>query len=231
MRQYDFLKDYFENDIDDIIYRKLNKDRQVNYHFRSDNVGQCSKLFDAFMSSKYKVSKKNWQKFYFEKQDKKPLAEASKFIADKHKIDIVDAKKYVLFRVVGQTWNGMVREMNIVKELEQEFNNILFLKSDYEKDEQYFTDWEAFDNRSKLLFGIQIKPISYQKMNTPYQLKAKENHNRQKLEYMQKYDTQHIMVYYDGDKIHDKERLLDEIDTMLFMQLLTKKKKDANTKT
>jgi hypothetical protein len=217
------LNEFFENPIDEKLYRKLNKDKSVNYHFRSDNVGQCAKLFEWFMKDK-KFTKKNWQKFYFDKRPKEPLIKASQVIAEKYGVDINVAKEYVLFRIVGQTWNGMVREMRIVKELEQDFNNILFKKCDYEKDEQYFTDYEAFDNRNKLLFGIQIKPISYEKMSTPYQKKAKEQHQKQKDAYMDKYNTQHFMVYYDGDKIHEKERLLDEIDTMLFMQLLYTKR-------
>jgi len=210
-----FHNDYFDNEIPDNIYRKLNKDRGVNYHFRSDNVGKCSLLYDDFRRSGLKFTKKNWEKYYFKRQSKEPLIEASDYIKQKYKIDLVTAKKYVHFRVIGQTWNGMINEENIIKELEKEYLNIYFLKTEYEKDEQYFTDWEAW-HRKTLLFGIQIKPISYSKMFTPYQLKAKENHKKQSDKYSKKYGVPHIIIYYENKKIHNKQSVLDRIDTIMF---------------
>lgn len=219
--RYNFLDDYFQNEVPNDIYRKINKDRQVNKYFRSDNVGKCAEIFDDFFKQGPRINRKNWEKYYFQKRDKTPLIEASEFIADKYEIDLQIAKKYVHYRVIGQTWNGMITEINIVNEMEKYFRTITFLKADYEKDEQYFTDWEAYNmQRGKtLLFGIQIKPISYQKMNSPYQLKAKENHNRQAEEYTKKFKVPHFVVYYEDRKIHNPQDLFNKIDTVLLFQI------------
>ena len=207
--------EFYLNPIPQTLYRKLNKDRSVNYHFKSDNVGKCAELFDKFMEVGV-LTKKNWELFYFGCQSKEPLQKAAEFISDKYNIDIVLAKKYVRFRVLGQTWNGMMTELRIIDELQDELN-LDFRKTPYEIDEQYFTDWEAY--QGKLLFGIQIKPISYKMMSTPYQLKAKENHNKQRDEYKARFKVPHIIIYYKDGKIYDKERVLDQINTILFYNI------------
>ena len=212
--------DYFPNVIPKDIYSKLNKDQGVNYHFRSDNIGKCAKIFDEFRKSSEKQSKAGWQRYYFKHQPKEPLQIASEYISKKYDINIDAAKKYVHYRVIGQTWNGMVTEFNIIRELEQVYHNIMFMKTDYEIDEEYFTDWEAYYMNSLvkgkvLLFGIQIKPISYQKMNHPYQLKAKQNHNIQAEAYKERFKVPHVMVYYDNGKIYEAEDLFNRINTIL----------------
>ena len=213
--------DYFINVIPNDLYRKLNKDRAVNYHFRSDNVGKCAELFDSFrQDAKYAFTKKSWERYYFKNRPKQPLEIASKYIADKYDLDIIAAKKYVHYRVIGQTWNGMLIEENVIRELEQTFLNIMFVKTPYQIDEQYFTDWEAYYMNSLvkgkvLLFGIQIKPLSYEKMNSPYQMKAKENHQKQADAYKEKFKVPHIIIYYDNKQIHNKEELFLKINTIL----------------
>lgn len=221
MSSNNFLNQYYTKDIPDDIYRKINKDRQVNRHFRSDNVGRCAEMFDEFFKTTPRINQRHWEKFYFSQRGKEPLIKASEFIAEKYNIDIQIAKQYVYYRVIGQTWNGMITEINIINEMEKYFRTITFMKADYEKDEQYFTDWEAFNmQRGKdLLFGIQIKPISYQKMNTPYQLKAKENHEKQAKEYTQKFGVPHFVVYYENRKVYNPQDLYDRIDTMLLMKI------------
>lgn len=221
MNSNNFLNQYYTKDIPDDIYRKINKDRQVNRHFRSDNVGRCAEIFDEFFKTTPRINQRHWEKFYFSQRGKEPLIKASEFIAEKYNIDIQIAKQYVYYRVIGQTWNGMITEINIINEMEKYFRTITFMKADYEKDEQYFTDWEAFNmQRGKdLLFGIQIKPISYQKMNTPYQLKAKENHEKQAKEYTQKFGVPHFVVYYENRKVYNPQDLYDRIDTMLLMKI------------
>jgi hypothetical protein len=209
--------DYFLNVVPKDVYAKLNKDKSVNYHFRSDNVGKCAKIYDDFRKeSNLRFNKKNWERYYFTQQPKEPLQRAAEHIAEKYDLDIIIAKKYVHYRVIGQTWNGMMIENNVIRELEEVFLNIWFEKAPYEIDEQYFTDWEAWNVKLKRrLFGIQIKPLSYDKMNTTYQLKAKENHQRQADAYTEKFQVPHIVVFYDNHKIHEKEELINKINTIL----------------
>lgn len=211
-----FLDDFFDNNIPDKIYRKLNKDKGVNYHFRSDNVGQCAKMFDDFRRNhSFRYTKKEWEKYYFSMQPKEPLIIAADYIKQKYKIDLIIAKKYVHFRIIGQTWNGMINEERVVRELEKRFSNLYFKKTPYELDQDYFTDWEGY-NRNTLIIGIQVKPLSYSKMNTPYQIKAKENHQKQADRYKAEFKVPHIIIYYDNNELHEPELTCDKIDTLLY---------------
>ena len=69
------------------------------------------------------------------------------------------------------------------------------------------------------LIGIQIKPISYKNMNSPYQMKAKENHKAQADAYRDKYKVPHIVIYYDGDNFYDKDYVFNQINTMLALKI------------
>ena len=211
------MNNFFDLDIPKSIYKVLNKDKSLAYHFRSSNVGKCVKIYDDFIKQGGGL-KDDWKKYYFSVRPQEPLIIALKFITNKYSYDYDVAKKYVLFRVIGQTWNGMEREKMIIKELSDEFPNIIFKKADYEKDEQFFTDWEAFEENA-LIFGIQIKPLSYFKMCTPYQLKAKENHKKQAELYKKKYQVPHIIVYYDGGKLHEPQKTFDKINTIILFQI------------
>jgi hypothetical protein len=208
---------FFKLNIPDKIYKELNRDRSLNYHFRAKNVGECSKIYDEFRLSGG-GNKKQWKDFYFTKQPKEPLLIASNYIVDKYHISLKIAKEYVAYRVIGQTWNGMKNEELIISELQEEFKNITFKKSDYYKDQNLFVDWEAYENKT-LLFGIQIKPLSYLKMSSPYQLKAKDNHNKQANEYKRIFKVPHIIIYYDWNKIHNPVKVFNKINTILLFQI------------
>ena len=158
--KYNFLDDYYTKDIPDDIYRKINKDQQVNRHFRSDNVGRCAEMFDDFFKTTPRINKRHWEKYYFNQRGKEPLVKASEFIAEKHNVDLQIAKQYVYYRVIGQTWNGMITEINVINEMEKYFRTITFMKADYEKDclhptnyyydsfRYYYVYWESgYGNR------------------------------------------------------------------------------------
>lgn len=209
---------YFKHNIPKNLYSKLNKDAKLNRMFWSSNVGKCSELFDKFMfDSNYSFNEKEWVRYYFENIDKEILNKISLYIVETHNSTLVDAKKYVFHRILGQTWNGMLKEIELIKQLKLEFTKIDFKKTTYDIDENYFTDWEAYSEN--LLFGIQIKPISYKKMNSPYQLKAKENHQKQCELYKKRFNVPHIVIYYEEDNFYDKQYVLNQINTILAMKI------------
>ena len=187
----------YQSNIPKYIYSKLNKDSKLSRKFRSSNVGKCTQIFDNYYhGANGEITKSGWSEFYLKTIHVSVLNEIVDYIVEEHSCSEAYAKDYVYFRVVGQTWNGMAKEQHLIGILSREFLNADFIKTNYELDEQYFTDWEAY-SLGNLLFGIQVKPISYKKMNTTYQLQAKENHKAQAEAYKEKYKVPHIVIYYD----------------------------------
>lgn len=211
--------DLYKLNIPKYIYSKLNKDAKLLVMFRSNFVGKCTQIFDNYYHSvSGKITKDGWSEYYLKTIDKIVLEKIAKYIIDTYGYSEVHAKNYVYFRIVGQTWNGMAKEGHLIKILSKEFLNADFVKTNYELDEQYFTDWEAY-SFGQLLFGIQIKPLSYKIMNSPYQMKAKENHQFQADAYKEKYKVPHIVIYYDGDDFYDKDYVFNQINTMFAMKI------------
>lgn len=100
---------------------------------------------------------------------KPPLSEAEGF-------------ECVRFRTIRETWNGIIiRERRTVETLRRIFPEIVFKKSEGEKDYQYGIDYELFLN-GDLLGAIQIKPQSYL-ISTPYTLKAQAANQRKFADY------------------------------------------------
>lgn len=209
---FDFESEFFKNGVPIDTYRLLNKDKELNHYFRSENVGKCVKLFDDYLSLGGKITKDGWVSHYFTVRSSDPLIEVSEFICKKYDLNLKTAKHYVYYRVIGQTWNGMINEWNVIGELSKHLESVSFKKTDYLKDEKYFTDWEGYSNdRDELLFGVQVKPLTYYTMNSEYQLRSKENHRKQREKYCDLYKVPHFMVYYDGGILQNKYNLIEEI--------------------
>ena len=211
--------DYFNYKFSNALYSKVKNDRKLSRMFWSSNVGKCSELFDNFFRDKdYDFTKEDWVRYYFDNADKNVLNAIADFIVDNYNYSLLEAKQHVFHRVLGQTWNGMVKEMEVIKEINLELPNISFVKTTHDIDENYFTDWEAYSNNN-LLFGIQIKPISYKKMSNPFQLKSKEHHDKQRILYKERFNVPHIIIYYEDNSLYDKDYVLNQINTILSMKI------------
>jgi hypothetical protein len=209
---------FFENRTPNLLYREYNKDRPLNSFFSSKRIGKCVKIYDDyFQAVNGDIDKQGWEKYCLSKIRRENLINAVDFMAAKYHIDKLDAAEYVHFRIVGQTWNGMQYELRCIKKLNEFFPNIQFKKTPYDIDEQYCTDWEAYSD--KLLFGIQIKPESYVYMNSPYQIRAKENHQAQIEKYKEKFNVPHFFVYYTDGKMIQDITLFNKINTYLAMNI------------
>lgn len=206
--------------IDRNIYSKMNKDRSINKYFSSKSVGKCIKLIDDYYHSTNMFSKVGWENYYLTKEREIRLFDIIDIIRPKISYATYqDVMDYVYFRVVGQTYNGYLTELNVINELKKIFPNLVFEKSTFELDEQFFTDFECFTD-NELVFAGQIKPVSYKKMNTPYQVQAKENHRVQRQAYMDKFKVPHFMFYYDNGELTDKEELTNQINTILYLKAI-----------
>ena len=199
-------------------YRKLNKDRTLNTFFRSDKVGKCVQIFDEYYHSvNGDIKSEEWEEYYLSRVDRQKLIDAVRYLESSYKMIAKTAADYVFHRVVGQTWNGMVYELRCIDTLKRFFPNLEFRKTPYDIDENYCTDWEAYND--KLLFGIQIKPESYNYMNSAYQNKAKERHQEQVKKYQEEFNVPHFFVYYADGKMIQDTTLFNKINTYLAMNI------------
>ena len=102
-------------------------------------------------------------------------------IKDKHpEISLQDCIEAVRFRVICETWNGVIlREKRTVKKLEEKFTEFTFRSTSGEEDHLYAVDFEVYKGSLRVC-GIQIKPKSYT-FDSPYLRRAKAA-NHQKFE-------------------------------------------------
>lgn len=208
----------YSNPVNIKLYSKWNKIKEVNKYFRSSSVGKCMKLIDDYYHSTNLFTASGWENYYLTPQRENRLGEIIERVTAIVKASEEDVYDYVFFRVLGQTYNGFVTELNVMQEVQLEFPNLDMLKSTYDLDENYFTDFECYD-KDTLVFGSQVKPISYKFMSSPYQIKAKENHEVQRKSYISKYKVPHVMIYYDNGVIVDKQKLLEKINIILHFQI------------
>lgn len=104
----------------------------------------------------------------------------------------------VKYRVMGETWNGVImREKNTVETLYRYLPMLSFVKVDGEADYKYGIDYEVYQG-TQLVCAIQIKPLSYEKGSSPEILKAKHANKTKNELYM---NEKGVPVHYIYSKI------------------------------
>ena len=202
------------NPIEDKIYKTLNQDRRVNKYFNSKSVGKCMKLIDNYYRLSNEFTMDGWETFYLTIDREIRIGEIAFKIKELTGYDDKTIVDYIYHRIIGQTYNGFVREMKFIKQLNNFYPNLDFRKALYELDEKYFTDFEVY-TKDTLVFGGQIKPISYKYMSKPYQVKAKENHEKQRLDYRERFKVPHLLIYYQDEEIYELQKIKNKIDIIL----------------
>jgi len=206
---------YYTLSIPTAVYRKLNKKQSINKYFKTEYVGNCMELITDFYKTTSDYTHKAWEDYYKEIVGFTQLELVYEKIKELSEQKDIYLKRYVWHRVIGQTWNGFRNEIGIIEELQAEFKNVKIYKTSFEKDHEYCIDAEMYSNNT-LLLGIQIKPISYKLMNSPYQLKAKENHKAKNEKYKSKY-APYIYVYHKNHKIYKKSDIVNQINTIFHL--------------
>ncbi len=111
-------------------------------------------------------------------------------------LTMADCVECVRYRVICETWNGVViREKNTIKSLEESYPELVFKKVSGEIDYEYAIDYEVFLN-GELVLGIQIKPKSYLG-SAPYIKKAKDVNKYKNEKYFNKFGVNVIDVISD----------------------------------
>jgi len=101
----------------------------------------------------------------------------------------------VKYRVIGETWNGVIaREQNTIKTLQGDFPELTFKSCDGETDYRYGIDYEVFDGDERIV-AIQIKPDSYRKGRSKAILNAKKSNELKNEAYTEKYQAPVLYIY------------------------------------
>ncbi len=119
-----------------------------------------------------------------------------------------EAFECVRFRVICETWNGIIiREKATIATLKNRFPKLEFKVSDGVRDYQYAIDYELFLNH-QLLGAIQIKPPSYLSSKA-YILKAKAANQRKHQAYFATYhrNVRYVYANYKGEILNTDDFL------------------------
>lgn len=110
----------------------------------------------------------------------------------------------VYYRVLGETWNGVIREKQCFDQIQLLLPQVRIQKVDPSFDHTYAVDGLLYRDQ-ELLFGVQIKPNSY--MSTkPYILKARRSNVRKNEKFTKKYKVPVLDLYYDHQgRIHENQ--------------------------
>ena len=136
--------------------------------------------------------------YYTHGRSKEYLVQVGKKLYDAVKktlnITVEECIECVRFRVICETWNGIIlREINTIKMLNLIYDNKFLFKKTNEFDMEYAVDYEIYYN-NKLLCGIQIKPPSYETSNAEYILRAKKCNKEKNTKYKEKFGVEVITL-------------------------------------
>jgi hypothetical protein len=207
---------FYYCDIPQKLYRELNQSGAVKKYFDVRYVGKCIDLIEQYYASTDATTHKGWESFYEAVQGwnglKNAAVEISKLFPN---ADVQDIKRYVYHRVIGQTWNGLNRELILVQDLSHWFPELNIHRASFEIDHQYCIDVEVRLGEQVLL-GIQLKPESYQRMSAPSQMQSKQAHYIKNEQYAKDY-APYLYVYYNGTtgEILNIEQVFDYIKSLM----------------
>ncbi len=109
-------------------------------------------------------------------------------------LTLAECVSAVRFRVICETWNGVViRERKAITVLQKEFVDLVFQKTSGQDDFQYAVDYLAFSG-NKMIAGIQIKPKSFLGTTT-YIEKARAANKEKNKKFTEKYGVPVFNVY------------------------------------
>ena len=120
----------------------------------------------------------------------------------------------VVYRVIGETWNGIVlREKNTTTTLQRKFPQLNFVKKSGEFDFNYAVDFQLY-NGNVLICAIQIKPKSYT-YNTPYLARAKSANAEKNKKYSLEYNVPVFNIISSAKGVVYNEQILITIAKLL----------------
>lgn len=120
----------------------------------------------------------------------------------------------VRFRVVCETWNGIIiRERNTIETLKKSFPELHFDKSDGEMDHSYAVDYQVYRG-GQLICALQIKPQSY-KHDTPYIVKARQSNTHKNNAYTRSFGVPVFTILSNSRGEIENEEVLSRIKRLM----------------
>lgn len=101
-----------------------------------------------------------------------------------------EALDYAYIRIVYQTWQGHKHELEMIDQL-KELTDLQIFHTSYEEDVKYAVDAKAYKD-GHLMFGIQIKPMSYKRIYSRQHAINKEKN----IKFKRDYKREVVYVYY-----------------------------------
>lgn len=122
----------------------------------------------------------------------------------------------VRFRVICETWNGIIlRENNTIETLHRLFPNLRFEKAEGEMDHTYAVDFQVYNHdTSCLICAIQVKPKSYLQ-NAPYIKKARAANANKYAAYKEKYGVPVLTVISTSRGEIQNQEIIGQIKKMI----------------
>lgn len=127
-------------------------------------------------------------------------------IGNPDKVTRRECRYIVNYRVVGETWNGHIREVNTIQTLSDVLGEqVVITKTDGKTDASYAVDAEL-RMEGRLICGIQIKPDSYRK-NFGSNDKYKKINEEKNAKYLKDKGVSVIYIYseYNGTILNKEE--------------------------
>lgn len=147
------------------------------------------------------------------------LYEAASKLNDRISLEL--CQEAVRYRVIGETWNGVVvREQRTIDALKKEvqswgLNQCDWLKTPGDFDYRYEVDYEIFI-KGKRRIGLQIKPDSYRGI-TPYLEEAKRINLYKNQQYFKEYRVPVLYVYANSKgRISNLEEVREVLKQLLY---------------
>lgn len=148
--------------------RKLNSARRV---------GCISELLSIFKPKSYQ----EWLEDYIQwSYDQKKVEHIDQYdclflyqancLSDAFHISLKQAMQYCIYRVLDQSWNGYLKELKAVEQIQALINDLhankkyIVKHSDWNIDKNFAIDAEVFlveNGQESLIMGIQLKPASF----------------------------------------------------------------------
>lgn len=123
----------------------------------------------------------------------------------------------VKYRVMGETWNGIVmRERNTIQTLQQQFPEYIFQPTTGEDDYKYAVDYEVYLN-NQLVAGLQIKPLSYQNSKLSAVKTVKKANELKNQAYTEKFQVPVLYVYSSGKGFIYNQEVLEELKNSMLL--------------
>lgn len=129
------------------------------------------------------------------------------FMCQNQDIDLETCVKAAHFRVLGETWNGIIiRENNCIKLLQKSHPKLEFKKLTGDDDYKYAVDFEVYRDE-ELVCGIQIKPKSYTFSHEYIKMAKKANSLKQKVYFEKTAKKVITLIAKHNGAIENKEAL------------------------